>query len=53
MNADLVVHNARIVRHEGEFLRRPGSKGRKDRLAIGTDEALPHGKRDIDAQGLV
>lgn len=52
MNADLVVRNARIVRHDGEFF---GGLAVKDGqiLAIGANEALPRGAREIDANGLV
>jgi allantoinase len=52
MNADLVVRNARIVRHDGEFFGGLAAKDGKI-LSIGTNEALPQGKREIDADGLV
>lgn len=52
MKVDLVVRNARVVRHDGEFF---GGLAVNDGkiLAIGADEALPEGKREIDATGLV
>ncbi len=49
MKADLVVRNARIVRHDGETR---GGLAVKDGLivAVGSDEALPEGTREIDAK---
>ncbi len=52
MNADLVIRNARVVRHDGEF---HGGVAVKDGKIVmtGSDEALPQGHRDIDAGGKV
>lgn len=49
MKADLVVRNARMVRHDGESR---GGLAVKDGVivAVGADDALPEGKRDIDAK---
>ncbi|VTU36043.1 dihydroorotase [Variovorax sp. PBL-E5] len=51
-NADLVIRNARVVRHDGEF---HGGVAVKDGKIImtGADSALPQGHRDIDAGGRV
>ena len=52
MKADLVIRNARVVRHDGEF---HGGVAVKDGKIIitGTDAALPDAHRVIDAQGRV
>lgn len=52
MKVDLVVRNARVVCHDGEFF---GGLAVKDGkiVATGADDALPEGKREIDAKGLV
>lgn len=52
MSADLVIRNARVVRHDGEF---HGGVAVKDGKIIltGADSALPKGHRDIDAEGRV
>lgn len=49
MKADLVVRNARIVRHDGEF---HGGVAVKDGriVAVGAADALPQAHRDIDAK---
>ena len=52
MKADLVVRNARVVTHDGEF--RGGVAVSGERIALtGADEALPEAKRVIDAEGRV
>jgi len=50
MKADLVIRNARVVRHDGEF---HGGVAVKDgRIVVtGTNDALPEAKRVIDAEG--
>jgi len=52
MSADLVIRNARVIRHDGEF---HGGVAVKDGkiVATGTDQDLPSGAREIDAQGRV
>jgi len=52
MNADLVIRNARVVRHDGEF---HGGVAVKDGKIVltGADTALPKGHREIDAGGRV
>jgi dihydroorotase-like cyclic amidohydrolase len=52
MTADLVIRNARVVRHDGEF---HGGVAVKDGKIVltGADSALPQAKREIDAQGRV
>ena len=51
-NADLVIRNARVVRHDGEF---HGGVAVKDGKIImtGANTALPKGHREIDAGGRV
>ncbi|VTU16325.1 L-hydantoinase [Variovorax sp. PBL-H6] len=51
-NADLVIRNARVVRHDGEF---HGGVAVEDGKIImtGADSALPKGHREIDAGGRV
>jgi dihydropyrimidinase len=52
MNADLVIRNARVVRHDGEF--RGGVAVRDGKIvATGADDSLPEAARVIDAEGLV
>jgi dihydropyrimidinase len=52
MQVDLVVRNARIIRHDGEF---HGGVAIQDGriVATGDDAALPGARRTIDAKGLV
>ncbi|SCK20153.1 dihydropyrimidinase [Variovorax sp. HW608] len=52
MSADLVIRNARVVRHDGEF---HGGVAVKDGKIVltGADSALPRGHREIDAGGRV
>ncbi|HTJ04184.1 MAG TPA: amidohydrolase family protein [Caldimonas sp.] len=52
MNADLVIRNARVVRHDGEF---HGGVAVKDGKIVltGADGALPDAARVIDAKGKV
>ncbi|MEJ8814772.1 amidohydrolase family protein [Variovorax ureilyticus] len=52
MSADLVIRNARVVRHDGEF---HGGVAVKDGKIVltGADSALPKGHREIDAGGRV
>jgi dihydropyrimidinase len=52
MKADLVIKNARVVRHDGEF--HGGVAVAGDRIvATGADGTLPDATRVIDAQGRV
>ena len=50
--ADLVIRNARVVRHDGEF---QGGVAVKDGKIVmtGADSAMPRGHREIDAGGRV
>jgi dihydropyrimidinase len=52
MSVDLVIRNARVVRHDGEF---HGGVAVKDGKIVltGADSALPKGHREIDAGGRV
>lgn len=52
MKADLVIRNARVVQHDGTF---DGGVAVADGviLATGANDALPRGRREIDAQGRV
>ncbi len=52
MTADLVIRNARVVRHDGEF---HGGVAVKDGKIVltGADSALPKGHGEIDAEGRV
>jgi dihydroorotase-like cyclic amidohydrolase len=50
MNADLVIRNARVVTHAGEFHGGVAADGGRI-VAVGADEALPAGAREIDAEG--
>ena len=52
MNADLVIRNARVVRHDGEF---HGGVAVKDGKIVltGADSALPDATRVVDAEGKV
>jgi allantoinase len=52
VKADLVIRNARIVRHTGETFGGVAIQGERI-VAVGTDEALPAGMREIDADGRV
>jgi dihydroorotase (multifunctional complex type) len=52
MNVDLVIRNARVVRHDGEFHGGVAVAGGKI-VMTGADEVLPQGHREIDAQGRV
>lgn len=50
MKADLVIRNARVVTHAGEF--HGGIAAADGRIvAVGTDDALPAAMREIDADG--
>jgi dihydroorotase-like cyclic amidohydrolase len=52
VKADLVIRNARVVTHLGETFGGVAVDG--DRIvAVGTDDALPAGRREIDADGRV
>jgi dihydroorotase-like cyclic amidohydrolase len=52
VKADLVIRNARVVTHAGETF--GGVAVRGERIAaVGEDDALPAGKREIDADGRV
>jgi len=52
MKADLVIKNARVVRHDGEF--QGGVAVAGDRIvATGANDSLPDAKRTIDAGGRV
>lgn len=50
MKADLVIRNARVVDHTGEFFGGIAVNGEKI-LLTGTNNSLPEGKREIDAEG--
>jgi dihydroorotase-like cyclic amidohydrolase len=51
MKAELVIKNARVVTHAGEF--HGGVASAAGRIvAVGDDDALPEGERVIDADGL-
>jgi dihydroorotase (multifunctional complex type) len=52
MKVDLVIRNARVVRHDGEFL---GGVAISDGKIVmtGSDDALPQAARVIDAEGRV
>ena len=50
MKADLVIRNARVVDHKGEFFGGIAVSGEKI-LLTGTNDALPEGRREIDAGG--
>ena len=52
MKADLVIRNARVVTHTGETFGGVAIQG-EHIVAVGTDEALPAGVREIDADGRV
>jgi dihydropyrimidinase len=52
MNADLVIRNARVVRHDGEF--HGGVAVQDGKIVLtGADSALPDAHRVIDAEGKV
>lgn len=52
MKADLVIRNARVVTHAGETFGGVAIQGERI-VAVGTDDALPVGTREIDADGRV
>ena len=52
MKADLVIRNARVVTHEGEMFGGVAVQGERI-VAVGEDDALPAGAREIDADGRV
>ena len=52
MKADLVIRNARVVTHTGETFGGVAVHGERI-VAVGTDDALPAGTREIDADGRV
>jgi dihydropyrimidinase len=52
MKPDLVIRNARVVRHDGEFHGGVAVAGGRI-VATGADDALPEAKRVIDAAGRV
>ena len=52
MKADLVVRNARVVTHDGEFMGGVAVAGGKIALT-GANDALPEARRTIDAEGRV
>src|ERR1051326_4180938 len=52
MSADLVIRNARVVDHRGEF--EGGVAVEDGRITVaGKNDVLPRGRREIDAQGRV
>jgi dihydropyrimidinase len=52
MSVDLVIRNARVVRHDGEF--HGGVAVENGKIVLtGADSALPKGHREIDAGGRV
>lgn len=52
MKVDLVIRNARVIRHDGEY--HGGVAVDQGRIvATGADAMLPHGHREIDAGGRV
>jgi dihydroorotase-like cyclic amidohydrolase len=52
MKVDLVIRNARVVSHDGEF--RGGVAVQGDKIVLaGSNEALPSATREIDAEGRV
>ena len=52
MKADLVIRNARVVTHAGETFGGVAVSG-ETIVAVGADDALPAGAREIDAAGRV
>lgn len=52
MQADLVIRNARVVRHDGEFHGGVAVQGGKI-VMTGGDDVLPTARREIDARGRV
>lgn len=52
MTVDLVIRGARVVTHAGEFRGGVAVDGGRI-VATGADEALPRGRREIDAAGRV
>ena len=49
MKADLVIRNARVVTHAGETFGGVAVSGGTI-VAVGADDALPAGAREIDAE---
>jgi len=52
VKADLVIRNARVVTHSGETFGGVAVMGERI-VAVGEDDALPAGRREIDADGRV
>jgi dihydropyrimidinase len=52
MKADLVIKNARVIRHDGEFFGGVAVKDQKI-IATGSNDVLPEATRTIDAGGRV
>tara|TARA_R100000365_G_scaffold3552_1_gene12120 strand:+ start:3409 stop:4755 length:1347 start_codon:yes stop_codon:yes gene_type:complete len=52
MKADLVIKNARVIRHDGEFFGGVAIKDQKI-IATGANDVLPEAARTIDAAGRV
>ncbi|WP_116654270.1 dihydroorotase [Pelagibacterium sediminicola] len=52
MKADLVIKNARVIRHDGEFFGGVAIKDQKV-IATGANDVLPEAARTIDAAGRV
>lgn len=50
MKVDLVIRGARVVTHAGEFHGGVAADAGKI-VAVGSDDALPEGRREIDADG--
>ena len=50
MKVDLVIRNARIIRHDGEIFGAVAVKDGKI-VAVGSGDAMPSAIRDIDAHG--
>lgn len=52
MKLDLVIRNARVVTHTGEFHGGVGVAGERI-VVVGSDDVLPSGRREVDAEGRV
>lgn len=52
MNADIVIRNARVVRHDGEFFGGVAVKDGKI-VGLGSNDMIPDAARVIDAEGRV
>jgi len=52
MKADLVIRGAHVVTHSGEFVGGVAASGGRI-VAVGADESLLQGHREIDADGRV